>query len=251
MNDRLDQPPARHETEPVEQGPDRTTDGFSRRRVLLGGGVGALALLGAACGGEDEGPASSGDPTSTTVAGAAASESETESGSAPPEPDRDVTGDLAVAVLAARLEVLAVNTYGAALDAAEAGDLGDVPPAVAEFITTAQEHHQAALDAWNEVLLGAGETQVSSPPADLEAMVEDRLGAVDDVEGVAEIALMLEQVAAATYLDAIPRLEDPAAIGLAASIQPIDMQHVAVLLFVLGEYPVPDTFASTEEAYTG
>ena len=50
-------------------------------------------------------------------------------------------------MLAASLEVLAVNTYGAALDAATSGALGDVPPAVAEFVTTAQAHHQAHLDA--------------------------------------------------------------------------------------------------------
>src|SRR5215213_7724397 len=58
-------------------------------------------------------------------------------------------GDLAIAMGAAGLEVLAVNTYGAALDAATAGDLGEVPPAVAEFATTAKMQHQAALDAWN------------------------------------------------------------------------------------------------------
>ena len=57
-----------------------------------------------------------------------------------------------MAALAASLEVLAVNTYGAALDAATGGALGEVPPAVAEFVTTAQAHHQAHLDAWNEVL---------------------------------------------------------------------------------------------------
>jgi hypothetical protein len=63
------------------------------------------------------------------------------------------------------------------------------------------------------------------------------------------VALLLEQTAAATYLRAIPELEDEAAIDLAASIQPIDMQHAAVLLFVLGRYPVPDTFAQTDMAY--
>ncbi len=53
------------------------------------------------------------------------------------------SGDLAIGAVAAGLELLAVNTYGAALAAAGAGSLGAVPPAVAEFATTVQGHHQA------------------------------------------------------------------------------------------------------------
>lgn len=219
---------------------------LTRRKVLLGGGLGALAALAAACGGSDEETASTGDPTTTTAAPEEGSSgSESEGGAA-----EGATGDLAVAQLAAGLEVLAVGTYGAALEAAGAGDLGEVPPAVATFVTTAMEHHQAHLDAWNEVLLAADMEEVTEPPADLKEMVDEEFAKVKDVTGAAELALLLEQTAAATYLAAIPELEDEAAIGLAASIQPIDMQHVAVLLFVLGEYPVPDTFAQTEMAYS-
>lgn len=216
---------------------------LSRRKVLIGGGVGALTVLAAACGGDDEETASSGDPTTTTTE-AVADPSESES-----EPD-GATGDLAVAQLAASLEVLAVGTYGAALEAAGSGALGEVPPAVATFVTTAMEHHQAHLDAWNEVLLAADMEEVTEPPADLKATVDEAFGKVKDVVGAAELALLLEQTAAATYLAAIPELTDVAAIDLAASIQPIDMQHAAVLLFVLGEYPVPDTFAQTDMAYS-
>lgn len=160
-------------------------------------------------------------------------------------------GDLAVAQVAAGLEVLAVNTYGAALEAAGAGSLGEVPEAVAEFVTTAQAHHQAALDAWNGVLTGNGMEAVAAPPADLEATVNEQFGAVTDVVGAAQLALMLEDIAAATYLGAIGTLESDAAIALAGSIQPIDRQHAAVLRFVLGEYPVPETFASADLAYGG
>ncbi len=46
----------------------------------------------------------------------------------------------------------------------------------------------------------------------------------------------------------IPTLKDKDAIKLASSIQPIDMQHQAVLNFALGQYPVPDTFAKTDKA---
>lgn len=161
------------------------------------------------------------------------------------------SGDLAIAAVAASLEVLAVNTYGAALDAAGAGSLGEVPPAVAEFVTTAQGHHQEALDAWNGVLTSSGQSAVTAPPAELEATVNQVFGTVTDVVSAAELALMLEQIAAATYLDAIGVLESDAAIALAGSIQPVTRQRISVLLFVLGMYPVPETFATVGMAFDG
>jgi hypothetical protein len=126
-----------------------------------------------------------------------------------------------------------------------------VPPAVAELATTVRDHHQQALDAWNSVISGAGWPAVTQPPAELAASVNAQLGAVTDVAGAAELALTLEETAAATYLAAIGTLESSDAIALAGSIQPIDRQHVSVLLYVLGRYPVPETFADTSMAYTG
>jgi hypothetical protein len=38
------------------------------------------------------------------------------------------------------------------------------------------------------------------------------------------------------------------AAKLAGSIQIIDFQHAAILNFVLGNYPVPDTFGKTDQA---
>ena len=223
---------------------------LTRRRVLVGGGLGALAALAAACGSDEGGTAATGNATTTTAEGEAPTESESETeadgGAGPVE---RAEGDLGVAQVAAGLEVLAVQTYGAALEAAGSGAIGEVPPAVATFVETAMEHHQTHLDAWNEVLVTADLEEVTSPPEDLKSTVDDELAAAEDVNGVAEVALLLEQTAAATYLSAIPELEDEAAIDLAASIQPIDMQHAAILLFVLGRYPVPDTFAQTEMAY--
>lgn len=211
----------------------------SRRNLLIGSGAASLALVAAACGDDDDEPASSGsstterDTTSTT------------------EAEGNAAGDLAVAQTAAGLEVLAVGTYGAALEAATSGALGTVPPAVAEYVTTAQAHHQAHLDAWNGVITGAGEEEVTEPPADLKATVDEQFAGVTDVAGAAELALLLEQTAADTYLAVIPTLEGTDAIKLASSIQPIDMQHSAVLRFVLGQYPVPNVFANTDNAYSG
>ena len=217
--------------------------GLHRRRFLLGTGVVAVVALLAACGGDDDGGATSattGDGSSTTAGG---DDETTTTGGA--------SGDAAVATLAAGLEVLAVNTYGAALEAATGGALGDVPPAVAEFVTTAQAQHQAHLDTWNGILESAGAEAVTTPPADLEASVNEQFGQVTDVVGAARLALMLEDTAAATYLSAIPNLQSADAIQTAGSICCIDRQHAAVLRFVLGEYPVPEVFASTEMAYSG
>jgi len=214
----------------------------SRRRFLLGA-AGATAAVGvlAACGSDDK------TTTTPTTAGGADGTTAPDTGDTT-APAGDGAADLQVGAFAASLEVLAVNTYGAALKAATDKKLGDVPPAVGEFVTTAMEHHQAALDAWNKVLSGAGEPEVTEAPADLEKTVNDEFAKVTDVTGAAKLALMLEQIAAATYLAAIPELATKPAIALASSIQPIDMQHAAILNFVLGEYPVPDTFASPEMA---
>ena len=210
------------------------------RRGFIGaaGALGAAAFL-AACGSDAKSDSSS----TTAASGASTTEAKSTTTAASGGGD-----DLATGAFAASLEVLAVNTYGAALDAATAGKLGTVPPAVAQFVTTAKAHHQAALDAWNKVLTSAGKPEVTKPPADLEKTVNTEFGKVTDVGGAGKLALMLEEIAAATYLAAIPTLTSDGAIKLAASIQPIDMQHAAVLRFVLGEYPVPDTFASTDKA---
>jgi hypothetical protein len=67
---------------------------------------------------------------------------------------------------------------------------------------------------------------------------------------LAKLALELENGAAATYLAAIGAVKSPAGIKTAATIQPVEMQHAAILQFLLGQYPVPDSFAKTDGART-
>lgn len=159
-------------------------------------------------------------------------------------------GDLAIARVAASLEVLAVSAYQATLTAAGENKLGAVPPAVATYVQTALGNHQFALQQWNAVITGAGMSAVNAPPADLNATVQAAFGRVTDVKGAAELALLLEQTAADTYFMAIPKLTIPAAIDLAGNLQIIDQKHAAILLFVLGRYPVPETFMSGAKAYS-
>lgn len=201
---------------------------YGRRRFFAAGGVAAAAAFLAACGDDDdegdEGADTDGqDGTSTTGGGG---------------------GEAEVVTFAAGLELLAANTYGAALQAATAGDLGEVPPAVAEYATTAQAHHQAASDALAEAAGGI----TPEVPSDIEASVNEQFAAITDVAGLATFARDFELQAAATYLDVIPQLESEAAISLAGSILPIARQRVAILNFALGEYPIPETFATAEKS---
>ncbi|MHB8671457.1 MAG: ferritin-like domain-containing protein [Acidimicrobiales bacterium] len=207
----------------------------SRRTFLMGVGaaVGGLARA-AGCKSKNSYTGTTGGETSTTGAGG----------------NEALTGDLAVAAVAAALENLAVQTYQAGLDAATAGKLGAVPPAVATFVKTAQAQHKDHSAAWSSILTGAGKQAVTGVDVTVkDAVVTPGFAAVKDVPGLAKFALGLEDVAAATYLNAIQNaLKDPGAIKVAASIQPVEMQHSAILRFVLGQYPVPDTFAKTDGA---
>ena len=194
--------------------------GHSRRKFFAVGGAIAAGAVIAACSDDDE---------------------DTETGDGG---DAGGGGDAAIATFAAGLELLAAQTYTAALDAAGSGALGEVPPAVAEFATVAQAHHQAASDA----LAAAAGGITPEVPADIKATVDAAFGEVTDVAGLAKLALSLELQAAATYLDVLPKLESKAAIDLVGSILPIERQHAAILHFALGEYPVPDVFATTDDS---
>ena len=212
----------------VETGEAPAKAGFGRRKFLVGGGVAAAALILAACG-DDSDETGGGGSTDTTDATSG-------------------TGDADIAAVAAGLEVLAVSTYQAALDAAGANKLGPVPPVVATYVTTALAHHEEHLAAWNGVLKAAGKPEVTQPNATLKPTVDTMFAAVKDVAGVAELALLLEDIAAQTYLKAIPLLKDKAAIRTAGEIQIIDQQHQSILLYALGRYPVPEVFQKTDKA---
>jgi hypothetical protein len=209
----------------------------SRRAFLLGGGalLGGVALVGSGMG--------SGLAAAATRRRGVAVPAGMSSGP-------KLTGDLAVVALAAALENLAVGTYQAGIDAATKGSLGDVPPAVVTFAQTAQGQHRDHAAAWNAVLTGAGKQAVSGVDLTVKKSVDQAFGRVKDVPGLAKLALDLEQSAAATYLAAIGAVKNPAGIKTAATIHPVEMQHAAILTFLLGEYPVPDAFAQQQGART-
>ena len=193
----------------------------SRRRFLVGTGLAAgLAIAASACGSDDEEETTGGGQSTETTAA------------------QKANNDLAVATLAAGLEKLAVDTYTAALTAATGGKLGEVPPAVAEFVTVAKAQHEVHLSSWNAVLKGAGKPEVTTPNAKLKPTVDSMFAQVKDAAGAAKLALVLEDIASQTYNKAIPTLTSKDAIKLAAQIQVVDQQHIAILRYALGSYPV-------------
>jgi hypothetical protein len=208
----------------------------SRRGFLMGAGVALGGLALAACGSSSKASTPAAGTTTPTTA-------------APTTGGGKLTGDLAVVALAASLENLAAQTYGAGISAATAGKLGTVPPAVVTFAQTVMKQHMDHAAAWNAVLAGAGKSPVTGIDKTVQdAVVAPTFAKVKDAGGLAKLALTLENAAAATYLEAISVVQAPAGIKTAATIEPVELQHAAILNFVLGNYPVPDTFTKMDGA---
>lgn len=213
------------------------TKAMNRRNFLIGGSAVGGALLLAACGSSGS-TAKAGSTTANAMSSTTANANSV------------MSTDLAVAGLAAALENLAVQTYSAALDAATAGKLGPVPPAVATFAKTAKAQHADHAGAWNSVLTKAGKQSITGVDVTVnDKVVKPAFAKVSNVGDVAALALQLENVAAATYLNGVQNaLSESSAITIAMTIQPVEMQHAAILNLITGNYPVPDGFAGTKGA---
>ncbi|HLI25172.1 MAG TPA: ferritin-like domain-containing protein, partial [Acidimicrobiales bacterium] len=121
--------------------------------------------------------------------------------------------------------------------AAAAGKLGTVPPAVATFAKTAMAQHKDHAAAWNSVLTAAGKPAVTATDPALTPTVQSKFAQVKDVTGLAQLALLIENVAAQTYQNGVAILSSSKAVAVAATIQPVEMQHAAILYYALGQYP--------------
>ncbi|MHB8718517.1 MAG: ferritin-like domain-containing protein [Candidatus Dormibacteria bacterium] len=163
-------------------------------------------------------------------------------------PTASPSGDLKVAQLAASLEVLAVNTYQTALTAAGKGAFGAVPPAVATFATTAMKQHQDHENGWNSALTQNGLPAQTAPDPKYDAIVKSALPGLKTVTDVANLALTLETVAVETYTAGASLVTAKANRAVALTIAPVEAQHIAILNFVLGKYPVPASFIMTDMA---
>jgi hypothetical protein len=202
----------------------------STRRGFFLGAAGAVALgAAAACSSRSSGALK---PSESAAA-------PTTSPEAPPE---TYTGDLKVVALATALENLAVSAYSGALQKAGAGQLGTVTPAVATFIQTAMKQHSDHAQAWNAVLSKAGKPTINDAPLSITQDQVNMLNAATSVPDVAKLALNLENVAEQTYTFASANVIDAVGIMTAATIQPVETMHAAILNLILGQYPIPDSF---------
>jgi hypothetical protein len=159
-----------------------------------------------------------------------------------------LSGDLQVVAMAASLENSGIATYMAGIKAATAGKLGTVPPAVVTFATTAMSQHQDHQKAWNSVLTGAGKMAVTSVDPVVQPTINKAFAKVTNVAGLAELALLVENIAGETYQNGLSVIKSAAGIKTAASIEPVEFQHAAILSFVLGKYPVPSAFTGVSLA---
>jgi rubrerythrin len=133
--------------------------------------------------------------------------------------------DKAIATFAASVEHAAVEAYKAA---GASGKVGTA--AVVQAATTFAGHHAEHAKAFE----GAAGGPVKAN-AKLLAAVGDQLKGAKDERAVLEIALDLENAAAATYLFGLGALKSPQALQLAASILPIEAQHAVAIGLVLGK----------------
>jgi hypothetical protein len=98
-------------------------------------------------------------------------------------------------------------------------------------------------------LKGAGKKSVTVTYPALTPTIQADFAKVTDITGLAQLALTLETVAAQTYQAETSMLKSSTAIGLSSSIQPVEMQHIAILYYVLGEYPGAQTSSGTPLAF--
>lgn len=206
----------------------------SRRTFLMGGGVVAGGLVLAACSSSKKSTSGNGNSNP------APSSSSSSSGGG--------GKDNAALATNASLENLAVFAYMTALSDAGKGKLGKVPPAIATFVTTAMKQHQDHAQAFNSALTNAGGKAFNDPDPALKAPVLAAYGKVKSLPDLAKLALLLENTAAATYTKQMGTMMSPDGLAAVASIAPVERQHAAILHFVLGEYPVPDTFVPLDLA---
>lgn len=156
--------------------------------------------------------------------------------------------DIATATHAAGLEVVAMQTYEIAADAVKSRLLGTVPFGVNEYIGTATAHHNAHLNAWNQLLVKADRKRVTQPDGKLKPRIDTELTGVNTLAKALYMMEALEDALAQTYLKAIPTLHSEDAIRTAAAIQVIDQQHLTILRYIVGQYPIPTAFQTTTRA---
>jgi hypothetical protein len=190
----------------------------NRRQFLRIGGVTiAGAALIAACGDDDDAPASTG-----TTAAPATTET------AAPTTAGGAGMDLTLAKTAASLEALAVATYDTAI-----GSGLVTTAAIGDAAKLFRSHHEAHLDALNALIEQNGQTRVTDPNAAVKSAVVDPAVAAAKTEAdIVNLAFTLEDAAAQTYVFAATRLSVPELRSTIMTIGGVEARHRAILAYV-------------------
>lgn len=204
----------------------------NRRGFLKIGGATVLgAAVLAACGSDATEVAESGNAASATTTTAAAGAADT---------------DLTLLRTATSLEILAVNTYQAAIDS------GLVTTAdVASAATLFRDQHDEHAGALQAATVAAGGNEFTDPnPFVQENVIDPAVADLTDEASVVELALTLETVAAETYVFATGVLSTTTLRQAIMGIGGVEARHMAVLRGFLSDEQVPVAFMPTKDAIT-
>jgi hypothetical protein len=147
--------------------------------------------------------------------------------------------DVQILQTASSLEILAVATYGAALelDFIKSGN-----PVVVKFAQTTMSQHDEHKQAFQAQTKTLGGTVQTNPNPKFVPVVEQAKPNLKTPLDVVNLAVTLEDVATETYLQNVSLLDNSTTKALMASVMGVETQHAATLRAVkaLLEANMPD-----------
>ena len=210
---------------------DFATGGLNRRKFMqIGGLTVATAAVFAACGSDD----------SRETAGDAVDEGDDEGRASGGDSSES---DIKILRTASSLEVLAVDVYQKAIDSGlvKTAAVGDA----AKLFQSQHEEHAELFQGATKKL--GGQPMEKANPVVLQSLMAP-IAALKDETGVLELALMLEQAAAATYQNSVGQFKDLKLNQAVMSVGGVEARHVAVLSSVLNMPAASKAFQTTNGA---
>jgi hypothetical protein len=134
--------------------------------------------------------------------------------------------DVQIMQTAASIENLAVATYTSAL---ALPFMATVPPLVKNFMTKTKDQHAQQARAFNATVTRLGAREQSGPDPELKKLVDQKQPGLRTPADVVDVALLLENAAAQTYVEATAALNDVEARKVVGSVLGVHAQHAAVL----------------------
>lgn len=194
---------------------DLERDPASRKKFLKivgAGGAGALALLLAACGDDEQmGSGTAGDQTT----GGGPSSAASQFGS----------GDVGIAKYALTLEYLEADFYR------QAAGSGMLKGQALELGKQFGEHEQEHVDALESMLKKLGQSLPEKPTGKFPLASQ---------KSILTLAATVENLGAAAYLGQADKIKDPEVLAAALAIHSVEARHASALNRALGKPATPD-----------